>query len=114
MADGRVSLVCGTHTHAPTADHQILPGGTGYMSDLGMCGDYDSVIGMKKDVALFKMRRKLPTDRLSPGEGPATICGIFIETDDATGLARHLSPLRLGGRLSQAWPAAEERRLAAE
>lgn len=114
MVDGRASLVCGTHTHAPTADHQILPGGTGYMSDLGMCGDYDSVIGMKKDVALYKMRRKLPTDRLSPGEGAATICGIYAETDDATGLARHVAPLRLGGRLSQAWPVAEERRLAAE
>jgi len=100
--DGRVSLVVGTHTHCPTADHQILPGGTAYQTDAGMCGDYDSVIGMEKGVAAARFWRKLPGDRLSPGEGEATICGVFVETADATGLALRIAPIRVGGRLSQA------------
>lgn len=104
--DGRVSAVTGTHTHIPTADHQILPGGTAYATDLGMCGDYDSVIGMQKEAALGRFIRKLPGDKLAPAEGPATLCGAFVETDDATGLARRIEPVRLGGRLAQAVPAA--------
>lgn len=102
--DGRVSLVVGTHTHVPTADHTILPGGTAYMSDAGMCGDYDSAIGMKKEVAIAKITRKLPTERLSPAEGEATVCGVYVETDDRTGLAVRVEPVRLGGRLSQSLP----------
>lgn len=102
--DGRVSLVVGTHSHVPTADHQILPGGTAYMSDAGMCGDYNSAIGMKKEAASFRMIRKIPTERLSPAEGEATVCGVYVETDDQTGLALRIEPLRLGGRLSQASP----------
>jgi len=102
--DGRVSLVVGTHTHVPSADHQILPGGTAYMSDAGMCGDYDSAIGMKKEVASARFIRKLPTERLSPAEGPATVCGVYVETDDATGAATSVQPIRIGGRLSQAIP----------
>jgi metallophosphoesterase (TIGR00282 family) len=102
--DGRVSLVVGTHSHVPTADHQILPGGTAYLSDAGMCGDYLSVIGMKKDVAVARLVRRLPTDRLSPAEGEATVCGVYVETDDRTGLATKVEPLRLGGRLSQTMP----------
>ncbi|HTR16885.1 MAG TPA: TIGR00282 family metallophosphoesterase [Acetobacteraceae bacterium] len=103
--DGKVSVVVGTHTHCPTADHQILPGGTAYQSDAGMCGDYDSVIGMGKDAAALRFWRKLPGERLQPAEGEATLCGLFVETDDATGLARRAEPLRMGGRLSQIWPA---------
>ncbi|WP_297368413.1 TIGR00282 family metallophosphoesterase [Acidocella sp.] len=103
--DGRVSSVTGTHTHIPTADHQVLPGGTAYASDLGMCGDYDSVIGMNKAPALGRFIRKLPGDKLSPAEGPATLCGAFVQTDDATGLAKRIAPVRLGGRLAQAMPA---------
>jgi len=103
--DGMVSLVVGTHTHTPSADHQILPGGTAYMTDAGMCGDYDSVIGMQKAGAALRFWRKLPGERLAPAEGEATLCGVFVETDDATGLARRIEPLRLGGRLSQAMPA---------
>ncbi len=103
--DGRVSSVTGTHTHIPTADHQILPGGTAYASDLGMCGDYDSVIGMNKAPALGRFIRKLPGDKLSPAEGPATLCGAFVQTDDATGLAKRIAPVRLGGRLAPAMPA---------
>jgi metallophosphoesterase (TIGR00282 family) len=102
--DGLVSLVVGTHTHAPSADHQILPGGTAYMTDAGMCGDYDSVIGMQKAGASLRFWRKVPGERLAPAEGEATLCGVFVETDDATGLARRIEPLRLGGRLSQAMP----------
>ena len=104
--DGRVSLVVGTHTHVPTADHRILPGGTAYQSDAGMCGDYDSVIGMGKEAATARFVRKMPGERLAPADGEATLCGLLVDTDDATGLARAVSPLRLGGGLSQAMPAA--------
>jgi 2',3'-cyclic-nucleotide 2'-phosphodiesterase len=103
--DGRVSLVVGSHSHVPTADAQILPGGTAYQSDAGMCGDYDSVIGMKKEAAVARFVMKLPGERLSPAEGPGTLCGVFVETDDATGLARRIAPVRLGGRLAETVPA---------
>ncbi len=99
--DGRVSLVVGTHTHCPTADHQILPGGTAYQSDAGMCGDYDSVIGMDKGVAAARFWRRVPGERLSPAAGEATVCGVFVETSDATGMALRIDPVRIGGRLSQ-------------
>jgi len=102
--DGRVSLLVGTHTHVPTADHQILPGGTAYMSDAGMCGDFDSVIGMEKSVPIQRFVRKMPTERLSAATGEATLCAVLVETDDASGLARSIRPLRLGGRLSQEMP----------
>lgn len=102
--DGRVTLVVGTHSHVPTADIQVLPGGTAYQSDAGMCGDYDSVIGMKKGPAIGRFVTKMPTERLTPAEGPATICGLLVETDDATGLARRAEPVRIGGRLAAAWP----------
>jgi len=102
--DGRVSAVVGTHSHVPTADAQVLPGGTAYQTDMGMCGDYDSVIGMVKEMAIARFTSKLPTGRLAPAEGPGTLCGVFIETDDGTGLARRVEPLRVGGRLSQAVP----------
>ena len=102
--DGQVSLVVGTHTHCPSADHQILPGGTAFQSDAGMCGDYDSVIGMTKEGAAARFWRRMPGERLAPAEGPATVCGVFVETDDATGLARRVEPLRQGGRLSQILP----------
>lgn len=102
--DGQASLIVGTHTHVPTADHQILSGGTAYVSDVGMCGDYDSVIGMDKQIAATRFWRKLPGERLHPAEGEATVSGVFVETDDATGLARRIAPVRLGGRLSQTLP----------
>jgi hypothetical protein len=102
--DGQVSLVVGTHTHCPSADHQVLPGGTAFQSDVGMCGDFDSVIGMQKAGAAARFWRKLPGERLQPAEGEATLCGVFVVTDDATGLARRIEPVRLGGRLSQARP----------
>lgn len=102
--DGQVSLVVGTHTHCPSADHQILPGGTAFQSDAGMCGDYDSVIGMAKDGAAIRFWRKMPGDRLQPAEGEATVCGLLVTTDDTTGLATAIHPVRIGGRLSQSIP----------
>lgn len=103
--DGRVSSVAGTHTHIPTADAQILPGGTAYISDLGMTGDYDSVIGMDKQGSLHRWRSSLPgTGRLEPASGEATLCAVYVETDDKTGLATRVEPVRMGGRLKPALP----------
>jgi metallophosphoesterase (TIGR00282 family) len=101
--DGRVSAVLGTHTHVPTADYQVLPGGTAFMADLGMCGDYDSVIGMTKEPAIARFVRKMPGDRLAPADGPATICGALIEIGEK-GLALKIEPVRIGGRLATAMP----------
>lgn len=103
--DGQVSLIVGTHTHCPSADHTVLPGGTAFISDVGMCGDYDSVIGMSKEGAAVRFWRKMPAERLHPAGGAATVCGLFVETDDATGLARRIEPLRVGGGLSELMPA---------
>ncbi|MBM3620206.1 MAG: TIGR00282 family metallophosphoesterase [Alphaproteobacteria bacterium] len=97
--DGRVSAVVGTHSHVPTADSWILPGGTAYQTDAGMCGDYDSVIGMKKEIAVQRFIRKIPGERLAPAEAEGTLCGVLIESDDTTGLARSIQPVRIGGRL---------------
>ena len=102
--DGKATLVIGTHTHVPTADHRILPGGTAYMSDVGMCGDYDTVIGMEKDEPLRRAVSKIPSGRLAPGAGPGTLSGLAVDVDDATGLARRLWPLRVGPNLSTAEP----------
>lgn len=104
VVDGRASLLVGSHSHIPTADLQILNGGTAYQTDAGMCGDYDSVIGMKKDAAIHKFVRKIPGERLSPADGPGTLCGVFVETDDKTGLAVKVSALRVGPRLAEIWP----------
>jgi len=104
MLDGRVSLVAGTHTHVPSADARILPGGTGYQSDIGMCGDYDSVIGMQKAAAIARFVRKMRTEPLEPAKAEATVCALYLETDDATGLARHVAPLRMGGAIAPSWP----------
>ncbi len=96
----RASLVVGTHTHVPTADAMILAGTTGYLSDVGMCGDYDSVIGMQKDEPLRRFITGMAGGRFEPATGEATLCGVFIETDDRTGAALRLVPVRQGGRLS--------------
>ena len=104
MVDGRASLVVGTHTHAPTADHRILPGGTAFMSDVGMTGDYESVIGMNKEEPLGRFLRRIPQGKFETANGPATFCALAVETDDATGLARRVAPVRLGGILEEARP----------
>ncbi|MGA9443404.1 MAG: TIGR00282 family metallophosphoesterase [Methyloceanibacter sp.] len=105
FVDGRATAVVGTHTHVPTADHQILTGGTAYLSDAGMCGDFDSVLGMDKDEPVSRFVSKIPSRRFAPSKGDATVCGVAIDVDDQTGLARAIGPVRLGGRLSQAEPA---------
>ena len=104
LLDGRASLIVGTHTHVPTADHRVLPGGTAYCSDAGMCGDYDSVLGMQKDEPVRRFVQKTPGSRLEPATGAGTLSGICVETDDATGLAVHVMALRLGPHLEEAWP----------
>jgi 2',3'-cyclic-nucleotide 2'-phosphodiesterase len=104
FCDGRVSLVVGTHTHTPTADHMILAGGTAYQTDAGMTGDFDSVIGMEKTEPLQRFLHKLPIERMKPAEGEGTVCGLVVDTDDKTGLAKRIQPLRIGGKLSLAVP----------
>lgn len=101
--DGRASVVVGTHTHVPTADHQILPKGTAYQSDTGMTGDYDSVIGMQKEEPIKRFICGLSA-RPEPAMGEATICGLLVVTDDKSGLAKQVAPLRTGGRLQEVWP----------
>jgi 2',3'-cyclic-nucleotide 2'-phosphodiesterase len=104
FCDGRASLVVGTHTHVPTADCQILNGGTAYQTDAGACADYDSVIGNQKEEPLRRFTTRINGGRYKPAEGPATVCGVFVETDDRTGLARRIEPIRIGGRLSETIP----------
>ncbi|HVR55953.1 MAG: TIGR00282 family metallophosphoesterase [Pseudolabrys sp.] len=104
FVDGRVSLVVGTHTHAPTADYRILPGRTAFISDVGMTGAFESIIGMNKEEPLNRFLRKLPGAKFEPAGGPATLCGLAVETDDATGLAVKVGALRLGGILEEARP----------
>ncbi len=100
--DGRVSLVFGTHTHIPTSDTRILPKGTGFQTDLGMCGDYNSVIGFQPEASIKRFLKKVPSERFTPATGEATLSGVFVETDDKTGLVQVIEPVRLGGCLSPA------------
>ena len=102
--DGRASLCVGTHTHIPTADTRVLPKGTAYQTDAGMCGDYDSVIGMDKEEPLRRFITGLPSGRFEPKIGDATLCGVFVETDDATGLALRSAPVRMKGLLAETLP----------
>ena len=104
FCDGRVSLVVGTHTHAPTVDHRILPGGSAFVSDVGMCGDFNSVIGMNKDEPLHRFLRKIPSAKFEPATGPATLCALAVETDDASGLATKVGAVRIGGVLEETRP----------
>jgi 2',3'-cyclic-nucleotide 2'-phosphodiesterase len=105
FCDGRASLVVGTHTHVPTGDYRVMPGGTAFVSDVGMTGDYDSVIGMSKDEPLVRFLRKIPSARFEPAAGPATLCAVAVETDPASGLAARVSAVRIGGCLEPALPA---------
>ncbi len=102
--DGRASLVVGTHTHVPTGDAQILSGGCAYLTDAGMCGDYDSVIGMEKLEPMRRFITGMPKSRFEPANGPATLSGVYVETDDKTGRAVRVAPVRIGGRLQEARP----------
>ena len=102
--DRRASVVVGTHTHVPTADAQILGGGTAFQSDAGMCGDYNSVIGMDKAEPMRRFVMGMGKERFTPANGPATLSGLYVETDDRSGLATKVSMVRLGGRLQQSQP----------
>lgn len=102
--DGRVSVVVGTHTHTPTADGRVLPGGTAYLSDAGMCGDYNSVLGMEPDEPINRFLTRIPRGRYEPAVGPGTISGFAVDIDDKTGLALKSGPLRLGPHLEPATP----------
>jgi len=104
FVDGRASCVVGTHTHAPTADHRVLPRGTAFVSDIGMCGDYESVLGMEPAEPLNRFLTKIPRGRFEPAMGPATLSGLAVEVDDSTGLARRTTGLRLGGVLAPTEP----------
>jgi len=104
FCDGRASLVVGTHTHIPTADTQILPGGTGFQGDAGMCGDYNSVIGMDKTEPMRRFVTGMGRERFTPAMGAVTLSGVYVETDDATGRATRIEMVRQGGRLTQSGP----------
>ncbi len=105
FVDGRVTAIIGTHTHVPTADEHVLPGGTAYMTDVGMCGDYLSVIGMRKEEPLQRLQTKIPSARFEPSLGNPTICGVLIDVEGETGLSTRIQPLRIGGILSHIEPA---------
>ena len=102
--DGFVSLVVGTHTHIPTADAQILPNGTAYQTDAGMCGCFDSVIGMKKDEPVRRFVTNRTTEKYEPEKGDATVCGVMVDTNDTTGKAEKIYMIRYGGRLQESLP----------
>jgi metallophosphoesterase (TIGR00282 family) len=104
--DGRVSAVVGTHTHAPTSDHRVMRGGTAYISDAGMTGNYDSVLGMDTAEPINRFLTRIPNERFSPSEGPATLSGVAIDIDDKSGLATAIMPVRLGGVLAPTEPLA--------
>ncbi len=103
FVDGRASLVVGTHTHVPSADHRILSGGTGFVTDVGMTGDYDSVIGMEKDEPMRRFIRRIPSGRFEPALGPATLCGVVVDIN-SSGLTKAIAPVRIGGLLAAAAP----------
>ncbi len=101
--DGRASLVVGTHTHTPTADERILPAGTAYMTDAGMCGDYNSVLGMDIEEPINRFLSKIRNQRFEPAMGPGSISGLAVEMDDTTGLATKIKALRFGGVLNPSY-----------
>ncbi|MDD9717060.1 TIGR00282 family metallophosphoesterase [Dinoroseobacter sp. PD6] len=105
FCDGRASVVVGTHTHIPTADAQILPRGTAFQADAGMCGDYNSIIGMDPAEPLRRFVTGMPKGRFTPAMGAATLSGLYVETDDRTGKAVRVEMVRQGGRLAPAGPA---------
>ncbi|MDX2289893.1 MAG: TIGR00282 family metallophosphoesterase [Hyphomicrobiaceae bacterium] len=104
FVDGRASLVVGTHTHVPTADARVLPGGTAFISDIGMCGDYNSVLGMDPAEPVNRFLTRIPASRFEPALGEGTVSGVAVETDDKTGLAISIEPVRVGGVLARALP----------
>ncbi len=102
--DAQVSAVVGTHTHIPTADAHILPGGTAYMTDAGMTGDYNSVIGVDKAIAIHRFVKKTLGEKMKPAGGPGMLCGCYIVTNDKTGKAESIEPVRIGTGLASHMP----------
>ncbi len=102
--DGQVSAIIGTHTHVPTADAHILSNGTAYMTDAGMTGDYNSVIGVQKHIAMNRFITKMPGEKMKPADGPGMMSGCFIITSDKTGKAERIEPVRQGAVLSETLP----------
>ena len=100
--DGKVSAVVGTHTHIPTADEHILEHGTAFQADLGMCGDYDSVIGAKKADIVEKFTKVHSKVKIQSATGESTFCALMVDTDDKTGLATAVRAFKLGGCIGQA------------
>ena len=101
LFDGKATMVVGTHTHVPTSDHRIMEKGTAYQTDLGMSGDYNSVIGMNKDNSLKKFLKDSSAENHFPALGEATISGLLVTADDKTGLAKKVQPIILGGSLEE-------------
>ena len=99
LFDGKATMVVGTHTHVPTSDYRIMEKGTAYQTDLGMCGDYNSVIGMNRDNSLKKFLKDSSAQKHYPALGKATISGLIVQADDKTGLAKKIEPIIVGGVL---------------
>ena len=99
--DGKATVVVGTHTHVPTSDCKILKKGTAYQTDLGMCGDYNSVIGMNKENSIKKFKKDPNAKNHFPADGLASISGIIVEANDETGLANNIDQIIVGGELKQ-------------
>jgi len=97
--DGKATMVVGTHTHVPTSDYRILEKGTAYQTDIGMCGDYNSVIGMNRDNSLKKFFKDSSAKKHYPALGEATISGLMVNADEETGLAKRVEPIIVGGAL---------------
>ena len=95
LFDGKVSIIAGTHTHVPTADARIFSKGTAYITDIGMCGDYNSVLGFEPEASIRRLCKKFPSERLIPAKGNGTLYGIYVETDDKTGLAQKIEQITL-------------------
>lgn len=104
FCDGRASLVVGTHTHVPTADARILPAGTAYQSDAGMCGDYESILGCDRAEPMRRFLEATPGSRFESATGPGTLAGLAVETDDRTGLAVRLSRVAIGPVIENCQP----------
>ena len=97
--DGQVTLCVGTHTHVPTSDYRIMEKGTAYQTDIGMCGDYNSVIGMNRDNSLKKFFKDPSAKKHYPALGEATLSGLIVKANDDTGLAKEIEPIIIGGAL---------------
>ena len=95
LCDGKATAFLGTHTHIPTADAAVFPKGLAYQTDLGMCGCYHSIIGFESRLSIARYLKEIPRVKFEPAQGRASLCGVFIETDPATGYARRIEPLRL-------------------